>query len=232
MVQPPAAITGFSAQADDLAVILSWSAPPQGQLVEVQRRRAGEPKFTTLDPERDGRLDLEVAYENEYLYRARLVIPQGRTRVPGPWSQEITVRVEDRIPPAPPEFLDAAITSEGVRLAWRDRSESSNVTGFYLYRAIVTPRDQPAGQAASGQAASGQAEAGQANFVRIGGLMTTNHYLDTNVPPDSDVRYRLTAVDDSPRKNESGPSPEVTVYFAPASEAEPQEKPVFEDPGL
>jgi hypothetical protein len=105
------------------------------------------------------------------------------------------------------------------------------VAGFYLYRAIIAPGDR-FGQTDVGQTGVNQTDASQNDFVRLGGLITTNHYLDTNIPPDSDVRYRLTAVDDSPGSNESGPSREVTVYFAPATEAAPPEKPVFEDPGL
>jgi hypothetical protein len=63
-------------------------------------------------------------------------------------------------------------------------------------------------------------------------LLTTNTYLDLNVPENTDFKYRLTAVDDSPRHNESSPSPEAQVYFVPATEAVPEEKPVFEDPGI
>jgi hypothetical protein len=210
MTAPPLAMSGFSATAEDLAVNLRWPTPPSGQLVEVQRRRADETSFVTLDSARDGRVDLNVAYENEYVYRARPVIKRGETLIPGPWSNEVTVRVEDRIPPPPPAYLDAVITPEGVRLAWRDRREGQGVAGFYLYRSQV----------------------GSDNFVRLGGLMTGNSYLDANVPDNADLTYRLTAVDDSPRHNESAPSPEAQVFFAPATEAVPEEKPVFEDPGL
>jgi hypothetical protein len=210
LTRSPGALLGFAAKADDLAVNLYWNAPPSGQLVEVQRRRLSEENFKTLDPVKDGRVDLDVAYENEYVYRARAVTKLGQTLIPGPWSQEITLRIEDLVPPPPPEYLDAAITPEGVKLAWPDRRLNPDVAGFYLYRSVI----------------------GQDNFVRLGGLMTANTYLDVNVPENADLRYRLTAVDSSPRHNESGPSPEAEVYFAPATEAVPEEKPVFEDPGL
>jgi hypothetical protein len=210
MVNPPGALSGFAAMVDDLTVRLSWPTPPTDLLVQVQRRQDGEKDFTSLDPERDGRLDLNVAYGNGYFYRARLVNPQGNSLIPGPWTQEIAVRVEDKLPPPPPAFLDAAITPQGVRLAWTDRREGTGIAGFYLYRSPV----------------------GEENYVRLGGLLTGNSYLDLDVPENTDLKYRLTAVDDSPWHNESSPSPEAQVYFAPASEAEPVDKPVFEDPGI
>jgi hypothetical protein len=84
------------------------------------------------------------------------------------------------------------------------------VAGFYLYRSL----------------------SGQEGFERLGGLLTSNVFLDLGVPPDHDAKYRLTAVDDSPRHNESRPSPEAEVFFAPAADADLGERPVFEDPGI
>jgi hypothetical protein len=106
MVEPPGALKGFSAQADDLSVRLSWPEPPLGQKVQVQRRMVGGKDFVTLDPERDGKLDLNVAYENEYVYRARLINPQGESLIPGPWTGEVVVKIEDSLPPPPPAFLE------------------------------------------------------------------------------------------------------------------------------
>jgi hypothetical protein len=210
MAEPPGPLSSFSAVPDDLAVRLSWAGPPDGVGVQVQRRRVPDGEFDFLDPESDGRLDLGVAYGDEYRYRARLVRRRGETLIPGPWTGEVAVRVEDELPPPPPAFLDAAITPEGVRLSWADRGESPGVAGFYLYRSL----------------------SGQEGFARLGGLLTSNVFLDLDVPANRDVKYRLTAVDDSPRANESRPSPEAEVFFAPAAEAEPGERPVFEDPGI
>jgi hypothetical protein len=215
MVTPPGALAGFRVVPEDLSVRLYWPTPPAGLLVEVQRKEGLSGTYASLDPARDGQLDLQVAYENEYFYRARLVDRRqdaqgGQSLVPGPWSEEIRVRVIDTLPPSPPPYLDAALTPTGIRLSWEDRSQSSEVAGFYLYRT----------------------EVGTSNFVRLGGLITTNTYFDQNPPPDKDVRYRLTAVDTSPQANESQPSPEAEVYYAPAEEAAPVERPVFADPGI
>jgi hypothetical protein len=210
MTKSPGPLLAFSARAEDLAVNLSWIAPEAAQLVEAQRRHLPDPDFKTLDPLKDGLVDLEVAYENEYVYRARAITKLGDTLIPGPWSQEISLKIEDRLPPPPPEYLDAALTPEGVKLAWPDGRLSPNVKGFYLYRSLI----------------------GQDNFVRLGGLITGNTYLDVNLPEEADLRYRVTAIDDSPRANESGPSPEAEVYFAPAAQDAPEEKPEFLDPGL
>ncbi|MDR1297289.1 MAG: hypothetical protein LBO05_07945 [Deltaproteobacteria bacterium] len=213
MVEPPGELRGFGARAEDLAVRLRWPEPPAGLLVQVQKR-GGDGEYANLDPARDGQTDLAVAYENDYYYRARLVDRRGgeggQSLVPGPWTDEIRLRVRDTLPPAPPPFLSAALAPGGVRLSWQDRRESGGVAGFYLYRS----------------------EVGADNFVRLGGLIEGDTYLDLAAPPGRDLRYRLTAVDDSPAANESGPSPEAEVYFAPAEEAAPVERPVFEDPGI
>ncbi|MDR0354509.1 MAG: hypothetical protein LBJ64_02055 [Deltaproteobacteria bacterium] len=210
MVHPPGRLAGFRASADDLSVRLSWPTPPEDLLVEVQRRQGRDGSYVNLVPARDGQRDLSVAYENDYYYRARLVRLQGESLLPGPWTDEIAVQVQDALPPAPPPFLDAALSPQGIRLSWQDRRESGDVAGFYLYRSVV----------------------GSDNFVRLGGLLTGNTYLDVDAPSNQDVRYRLTAVDDSPRANESRPSPEVEVYFAPPEVDQPQEMPVFVDPGI
>jgi hypothetical protein len=214
MVQPPGVLTGFRAQADDLAVRLYWPTPPANLLVQVQKRQGLDGTYSNLDPARDGQVDLAVAYENDYYYRARLVDrrgdDKGQSLVPGPWTTEVHLWVHDTLPPAPPPYLNAVITPGGVQLSWEDRRESSDIAGFYLYRA----------------------EVGVDNFVRLGGLLETDNYFDQAIPPDVDLRYRLTAVDTSPAANESSPSPEAGVYFAPATEAGPVERPDFEDPGI
>jgi hypothetical protein len=210
MLPHPGALSGFSAVSEDLAVRLNWPQEPPEYAVEVQRQE-GDGLFTTLDPTREGRLDLTVAYGRQYAYRARLVRLKQDTRIPGPWTEPITVVVDDYLPPPPPSYLDASLTPEGVGLSWESRSDDPTILGYYLYRRLE----------------------GESSFTRLGGLFKENIFLDRSVEQGKEVRYRVTAVDTSPQANESAPSPEAGVFYGPiAPPDESEQRPVFEDPGL
>jgi hypothetical protein len=210
MLPHPGQLKGFSAVAEDLAVRLSWPVETPELSVEVQRKE-DDGAFSPLDLQREGHLDLTANYGHQYAYRARLVRLKEETRIPGPWTEPLIVRVEDYIPPPPPAYLDASLTPQGIRISWESRADDSTVLGYYLYRRI----------------------SGESGFTRLGGLFTENIYLDQGVEPGKEVRYRVTAVDTSPQANESLPSPEAGVFYGPIEPASSQEsRPDFADPGL
>jgi hypothetical protein len=211
MVDSPGPLPWLRAAADDLSVALSWPEPPGGLAVEVQRSEGGGP-FKALGPEPGGRVDTMVSYGGRYAYRARLVRVAGETRMPGPWTEAAGVLVEDTSPPPPPGRLDAAVGPDGIRLAWESLAGRGDVAGYRLYRS----------------------EAGSGSFTRLGGLLTGNVYTDRTAASSRSWRYRVTAVDDSPRANESAPSPEAEVFSESAEEAGAAvpERPELADPGF
>ncbi|MDR2611309.1 MAG: hypothetical protein LBG06_00165 [Deltaproteobacteria bacterium] len=204
---PPGGLEGFSAQADDLSVRLGFRPGGTDEILEVQRCEGAGP-WRRLDFSGSGYVDLDVAYGKTYSYRGRRVLRSGGSSIPGPWSREITVSVDDLLPPRPVGYLDAALGAEGVILRWESLSEVPGLAGYRVYR-----REGPDGE-----------------FVRLGGLHTTNTYLDREAPTVQDLRYMVTAVDDSPRANESLGSPEAGIFLD--REEPPEEKPDLRDLGL
>ncbi|MDR2142583.1 MAG: hypothetical protein LBR11_12520 [Deltaproteobacteria bacterium] len=207
----PGSLPRFAAVAEDLTVRLTWAKPGPGQRVEVQRRAPGQNWVTLagLDGTSSAGADLEVVYGTTYLYRARLLAGAEEGSAPGPFSPEIQVLVEDTTPPRPVGFLDAALAEGGVRLRWESLAlEETGLAGYRVYRRLE----------------------GETTFRPLGGLTQGNTYLDSEVQPGQTAYYQVTAVDSSPRANESRPSPVASALAAPPEE-EPT-KPEVRDPGL
>jgi hypothetical protein len=135
------------------------------------------------------------------------VLIRGEGSAPGPWSPELSVKVEDTVPPRPIAYLDAAIAPEGILLKWEALSQEDDIKGYRLYRRVGE----------------------DGTFKPIGGLIKGVSYLDRDVVPGTDYRYQVTSVDNSPRANESLPSPEASVEVE--SEETPVEKPDLSDLG-
>jgi hypothetical protein len=202
----PGGLEDFSAVADDLSVRLGFRPGGPNEILEVQRRE-GQGPWQRLGLQRTGYVDLAVSYGNVYTYRGRRIRRAGESRIPGPWSAEVSVAVEDSQPPRPVGFLDASMSPEGVELRWESLSEEPGLAGYRIYR-----REGPDGA-----------------FSRLGGLHRSSSFLDRDAPAGADLRYMVTAVDDSPRANESLGSPEASVYVEP--EEEPAERPDLRDLG-
>jgi hypothetical protein len=206
---PPGELDGFSASVDDLSVRLGFRQGARDETAEVQRRDGAGP-WRRLNLQKSGYVDLDVAYGNAYTYRGRRIRRSGESRVPGPWSREIAVAVEDTLAPRPPGHLDATLGLEGVDLRWESLANEPGLAGYHLYRRIG-----PDGA-----------------FERLGGLISGNAYVDREPPDAPDIRYMVTAVDDSARANESLGSPEAAIYVErPESEPEPPQKPDLRDLG-
>ncbi|MDR2354511.1 MAG: hypothetical protein LBF22_15420 [Deltaproteobacteria bacterium] len=186
---PPGALEGFRARAEDRVVRLSIPRLNPGEEVEIERRENDGP-FLRLRLPGDSLVDTQVSYDNTYTYRARRVNHSGQIRVLGPYAAEVRVRVEDITPPRPISYLDATLTQEGIALKWESLADQEDLKGYRLYRQ----------------------EGVEGTFVPLGGILTTNTYLDKVAATGTNWRYRVTAIDTSPRANESLPSPVAEVW--------------------
>lgn len=229
-LDPPPPVAGFSGRLEDRAVRLAWQAPvyrdgqghirhlqedtaPARVLVEVERRLGPDAAWRILpQPSQDdyylALTDYNVAYGDEPGYRARWLLKMGETRIPGPYSPEYRVKVIDFTPPAPPARLYAAAGARGVRLNWDD-SPDPDLAGYRVYRRLE----------------------GQENFSPVGpALIPENAFLDLEASPEKTVYYQVTAIDNSPRANESAPSPPVMVRpVAPLAPVPPRPAPPAAD---
>ncbi|MDR2350047.1 MAG: hypothetical protein LBF41_05395 [Deltaproteobacteria bacterium] len=213
-LSPPPPPGNFRVSVGDKSVLLTFD-PPEARkdgtlptFTEIDRR-VGETPWESLVLTRDREhADLSVEYDNDYTYRARRVISRGDSLVPGPFGPEVTVRVEDREPLPPISFLDASLSARGVILNWESMAGEPGFRFYRLYRRLG-PDD---------------------GWKLLAGRLAENTHLDETAPPDSDPRYVVTSVDDSPRGNESLPSPEALLRVEP--EPEPGEKPDLRDIGF
>lgn len=201
----PGALPGFSAALGDKAVEIGWSRPGQGFRAEVEKRSGESGAWKAvpgLDPSSGHYSDLDVEYDKTYFYRGRLSRLKGDSARPGPWSREAAVTVADVVPPPPPGYLDAALADGGVRLSWESVAFDPDLAGYRVYRQLT----------------------GEAGFTRLTpGLVKENKFFDPIKLKDGVVaRYQVTAVDRSPRANESRPSPGADVYLDPPPEYIPR----------
>jgi fibronectin type 3 domain-containing protein len=94
-------------------------------------------------------------------------------------------------PPGAPVGFVAIPLKEGMELSWRKNPEP-DLLGYYVYRR----------------------ESGEEEFKRLNeSPLTQETYLDTDVVLGHEYEYAVTAVDNSPRKNESPRSEEVRVKY-------------------
>ncbi|MFB3816077.1 MAG: fibronectin type III domain-containing protein [Candidatus Methylomirabilales bacterium] len=188
-----------SATAGDGVVELAWEAPapdPRRPLVRGYNvYRAEEPgrrgrRPLNPDPITEPRYrDTGVQNERTYYYVVRSV---GGERPPlreSPDSMEVSAAPTDRTPPAPPRGLVATPRPDGVALSWGPGGEP-DLRGYLVYRRIlpelVPRRLTPA-------------------------PITATTFVDGEGRGPGRAAYTVTAVDRSPRGNESAPSDEVVV---------------------
>jgi fibronectin type 3 domain-containing protein len=135
--------------------------------------------------------DLSVENEKKYIYSVRAVRRVVKTDVEGKGSPEISVTPTDIIPPSAPVGLIAVPLKNGIELKWRKNLEP-DLLGYYVYRK----------------------KTGEKEFKKVNEIpLEKETYLDTQVELKQDYVYAVTAVDNSPRKNESPMSEEVRVKY-------------------
>ena len=193
---PPAPPGRVKAERGDRRVDLSWDPVVGASSFNIYRRGEGEETFP-LSPLNGTPLtetkytDLNVVNEKRYIYSVRAVRRVGKTDVEGKGSLGIPVMPVKLIPPTAPEGLAAVPLKEGVELNWR-RSPEPDVLGYFVYRRKV----------------------GEEKYKRLNELpLPRETYLDRDVEPEQEYDYAVTAVDNSPRHNESPFSEEVRVKY-------------------
>jgi len=192
----PAPPTGVSARPGDGIVDLSWSAPASGPPARGYNvYRGTQPGVYGAAPLNSSPLleqrfqDSTVSNGTTYYYAVRAVGGDQPPFREGKSSAEVAVTPEDLTAPAPPSGLSAIPSEGGVALAWSPNTEA-DLQGYLVYRREpegVTP-----------------------TRLTPSPILTTT-LTDRTARPGATYLYSVTAVDRSPRHNESAPSPEVEV---------------------
>ncbi len=136
--------------------------------------------------------DIKAANEHQYLYAIRAVRKVGETLIESKNSREIIVVPFDSAPPAPPLGLIAIPGENGIFLKWKENPES-DLAGYNVYRR----------------------EEGSYRKKINAKVLNDISYLDILVGKEKTYFYVVTAVDNSPRKNESEPSQAVELIYLP-----------------
>jgi fibronectin type 3 domain-containing protein len=193
---PPQAPGTVKTERGDKRVELSWNPVEGATGYNVYRRTEKEEEFP-LNPLNREPLhateytDLNVQNDIRYVYSVRSVKRVVKTDVEGRGSSGIPATPIKLTPPGAPVGLTAIPLKEGVELSWRKNTEP-DLLGYYVYRR----------------------KSGEEEFKRLNeSPVTQEMYLDTDVVLEQEYDYAVTAVDNSPRRNESPYSEEARVKY-------------------
>ncbi len=202
---PPCAPKDVIAKAGDNSVYLRWkdvkffldNTPiPLGKI----KYRIFKIEKDNIKPipnliEKDFYLDQKVQNGHLYCYRIAAVFEYFGSLIQGPLSKERCARPIDLIPPRPPEGLIAIRLKGGVLLRWHWNTEL-DIAGYRVYR--YRP--------------------GSAPQLLNKDLLKRPKFFDKDISIPGLYYYWVTAVDNSPRANESPPSKKVEVEILPEEE--------------
>jgi hypothetical protein len=191
--QAPGIVT---TERGDKRVELSWD-PVEGATGYNIYRRTDQEEGFPLNPLNRELLkatqytDLNVQNDIKYIYSVRSVKRVVKTDVEGKGSPGIPATPTKLTPPSIPVGLVAVPLKEGMELNWR-RNAEPDLLGYNVYRR----------------------KPGEEEFKRLNeSPVTKEAYLDTDVVSEQEYEYAITAVDNSPRRNESPRSEEVRVKY-------------------
>jgi hypothetical protein len=179
--------SGLKAEAVAEGVRLAWSGPRRAQEVRFRvRRRSGTGAAAEVATVSGAEwLDRGTRYGESYEYWVQAVVNAGGANAESEISEAATVQPVDKFAPATPAGVTVLAGPASIELTW-DRNTEADLAGYYLYRA-----------------------AGDGAFERIGALLTTPNYSDTQARPGVRHRYAASSVDQL--GNQSGRSAPVEM---------------------
>jgi fibronectin type 3 domain-containing protein len=193
---PPQAPGMVTTELGDKKVGLSWNPVDGAAGYNIYRRTDPEEGFSVNPLNREllkatQYTDLNVRNDIKYVYSVRAVKRVVKTDVEGKGSSGVPATPTKLTPPSIPVGLVAIPLKEGMELNWR-RNAEPDLLGYYVYRR----------------------KPGEEEFKRLNeSPVTKEAYLDTDVVSEQEYEYTVTAVDNSPRRNESPRSEEVRVKY-------------------
>ncbi len=201
---PPPPPAHLSAVARNGVIDLTWQEPAPAPAGSSTPRgynvyRGTQPGHYAPEPV-NGRPIRETRYQDPdvgsgvtYYYVVRSVGSEQPPWLESQDSDAVAVTSIDVTPPAPPQGLVAVPAPSSIDLSWRANTEP-DLLGYLVYRrelpALVPTRLTPT-------------------------PIQATAFTDRTVRPGATYAYWVTAVDRSPRHNESAPSTEVTAKPLP-----------------
>ena len=192
----------FKAVPGDKMVSLSWApvtalqdgSPARDLAGYVIYRLSGQGPWIRVTPApavKNNFQDVAVLNDVEYTYKVAAVRPLGEDQLASLDSATQKAMPEKRTPPPPVMRVLVVATSQGVELRWEE-SPAPDVAGYRVYRRST----------------------GEEQYTRLTPeLVKKPYFVDTQVNRGQTYHYYVTAVDDSPRANESLPSETMPITF-------------------
>ena len=198
----PRAPRELKAVPGDKIVALSWSPVTTLQDGSLARdlagyviyRLSGAGPWIRVTPApvlADSFQDVAVLNDVTYTYKIQAVRRLGEDVLASLDSPTRIAMPEKRDPPPPVTDTLVVVTSQGVELRW-EPSPAPDVAGYRVYRRST----------------------GEEKYTRLTPeLIKKPYFVDTQVRRGQTYHYYVTAVDDSPRANESLPSETMPITY-------------------
>jgi hypothetical protein len=198
----PRAPGEFKAVPGDKIVSLSWSpvttlqdgSPARDLAGYVIYRLSGAGVWIRVTPApvaANNFQDVAVLNDVEYTYKIQAVRRVGDDLLASLDSPTRIAMPEKRTPPPPVTNVLVVATSQGVELRW-ELSPAPDVAGYRVYRR----------------------SSGEEKYTRLTPeLLKKPYFVDGQVSRGQTYHYYVTAVDDSPRANESLPSETTPITY-------------------
>jgi hypothetical protein len=198
----PQAPGDFKAVPGDKMVSLSWNpvttlqdgSPVRDFAGYLVYRLSGQGPWIRVTPApvlQNNFQDVAVLNDVEYTYKVVAVRRVGGDLLASLDSATRVAMPEKRTPPPPVLNLLAVPTSQGVELRWEE-SPIPDVAGYRVYRRLT----------------------GEEKYARLTPeVVTKPYFVDSQVTRGHSYYYYVTAVDDSPRANESMPSEVAAITY-------------------
>lgn len=198
----PRAPRDLDAVPGDRVVALHWSpvsrltngTPARDLAGYLVFRREGSGAFIRITPEplvRSAYQDVAVQNEVSYTYQVQAVRRLGGNELASEGSPQRTAKPVKLTPPPPLLGLLALPGPQGVELRW-EASPAPDLAGYRVYRR--SPGEEKA-----------------ARLTPV--LLRKPYFVDSPVKRGQTYYYYVTAVDNSPRANESLPSEEAVISY-------------------
>lgn len=184
--------TGLNLVPTVKGIQLQWtrqqSAP--GTEWRVWRLVEGEKDPTILGNAGDANwLDSNTEYGKTYSYTLQRILKTGEHQeAESELSATVSLKFEDKFPPAVPSGLTAIAGIKSVELNW-NRNQESDLKSYVLFRAE-----------------------GSATLVRVADLGIAPNYSDTKVESGKTYRYAIAAVDELGNISEPCAAIEIAVH--------------------
>ncbi len=204
---PPPKVEGLRGSIlEDNSIQLRWSPVDDPTLAGYMIERSLTPDdsaefwFRLADQLQDTSFNdtLWDSQEGEVSYRVRAYDYSDNR---GKWSDIVTLRPPDRLPPLPPLLIDLAIVEDGIRIRW-EMVETPDLAGFNVWRS-ATKVD------------------GYERLTKLALSDTVSEYLEMPPGYGNVFWYRVTAVDRD--RNESAMSNPLGSVFTDRAPPSPPE---------